>query len=37
MRVQLRVLEANGPDGLKTAFAAMASERVGALMVLTDR
>jgi putative ABC transport system substrate-binding protein len=36
LRVQLRILEANGPDGLKTAFAAMASERVGALMVLTD-
>jgi putative ABC transport system substrate-binding protein len=36
LRVQLRVLEANSLDGLKTAFAAMASERVGALMVLTD-
>jgi putative ABC transport system substrate-binding protein len=34
--VRLRVLEADGPDGLKTAFATMASERAGALMVLTD-
>jgi putative tryptophan/tyrosine transport system substrate-binding protein len=34
--VQLRVLKADGPDGLKTAFATMASERAGALMVLTD-
>ena len=34
--VRLRVLEADGPDGLKTAFAKMASERAGALMVLTD-
>jgi putative tryptophan/tyrosine transport system substrate-binding protein len=34
--VQLRVLGADGPDGLKTAFATMASERAGAVMVLTD-
>jgi putative ABC transport system substrate-binding protein len=34
--LQLRVLEAEGPDGLKTAFATMGSERAGALMVLTD-
>jgi putative ABC transport system substrate-binding protein len=34
--VRLRVLEVDGPDGLKTAFATMARERAGALMVLTD-
>ena len=34
--VRLRVLETDGPDGLKNAFATMASERVGAPMVLTD-
>ena len=36
LRVQLRVLEASGPDQLKTAFDAMAKDRVGALLVLTD-
>jgi putative tryptophan/tyrosine transport system substrate-binding protein len=36
LRVRLRVIEADGPDGLKTAFGTMASERAEALMVLTD-
>ena len=34
--VRLRVMEADDPDRLKAAFATMASERAGALMVLTD-
>ena len=34
--MQLRVLEAPAPDRFETAFATMASERAGALMVLTD-
>ena len=34
--VQLRVLEADAPDRLKNAFAAMVRDRAGALMVLTD-
>ncbi len=36
LRVRLRVLEADSPDELRPAFATMASERAGALMVLTD-
>jgi len=34
--VQLQVLEARGPDDFDRAFAAMAKERVGALLVLVD-
>ena len=34
--VQLQLLEARGPDGLDAAFAAMAKERVGALLVVSD-
>jgi len=34
--LQLRVLEADAPERLKTAFAVMARERARALMVLTD-
>jgi putative ABC transport system substrate-binding protein len=36
LQVQLRFLEARGPDELDGAFAAMAKERVGALLVLSD-
>ena len=34
--VQLQLLEARGPDEFDGAFAAMANERVGALLVLSD-
>jgi putative ABC transport system substrate-binding protein len=34
--VQLQLLEARGPDEFAGAFAAMAKERVGALLVLAD-
>ena len=34
--VQLQLLEARGPDAFDGAFAAMAKERVGALLVITD-
>ena len=34
--VQLQLLEARGPDEFDGAFAAMAKERVGALLVLAD-
>jgi putative ABC transport system substrate-binding protein len=34
--VQLHMLEARGPQEIDSAFAAMTSERVGALMVLAD-
>ncbi len=34
--VQLQLLEARGPNEFDSAFAAMAKERVGALLVLTD-
>jgi putative ABC transport system substrate-binding protein len=34
--VQLQLLEARGPDEFDDAFAAMAKERVGALLVLSD-
>jgi putative ABC transport system substrate-binding protein len=34
--VQLRILEARGPDEIERAFAAMASERTRALLVLGD-
>jgi putative ABC transport system substrate-binding protein len=34
--VQLQLLEARGPDEFDGAFAAMAKERVGALLVLSD-
>ena len=34
--VRLLVIEAEGPNRLKTAFTAMVHERAGALMVLTD-
>ncbi len=34
--VRLQVLEARGPDGFPGAFAAMASERAGALLVFSD-
>ncbi len=34
--VQLQLLEARGPNELDVAFAAMAKERVGALLVLPD-
>jgi len=36
LAMQLRVFEADAPEGLRTAFAAMARGRAGALMVLTD-
>jgi ABC-type uncharacterized transport system substrate-binding protein len=36
LRMQLRVLEARGPDGLEPAFATIAGERIDALMLLTD-
>ena len=34
--VQLQFLEAGGPDGFDGAFTAMAKERVGALLVMSD-
>src|SRR5262249_59831802 len=34
--VQLQLLEARGPNEFDGAFAAMAKERVGALLVLSD-
>jgi putative ABC transport system substrate-binding protein len=34
--LQLQLLEARGPDGFDGAFAAMAKERVGALLVVQD-
>jgi putative ABC transport system substrate-binding protein len=34
--VQLQLLEARGPNEFDGAFAAMATERVGALLVLSD-
>jgi putative ABC transport system substrate-binding protein len=34
--VQLQLLEARGPEGFDGAFAAMAKERVGALLVVQD-
>ena len=34
--VQLQLLEARGPEQFDSAFAAMAKERAGALLVLTD-
>lgn len=34
--LQLRLLEARGPDDFEHAFASIASERVGALFVLTE-
>src|SRR6516164_6801007 len=34
--VQLQLLEARGPNEFDSAFAAMAKERVGALLVLSD-
>ena len=34
--VQLQVLEARGPNDFDSAFAAMARERAGALLVITD-
>ena len=36
LRVQLQILEARRPDELQTAFAAMARERAGALLVFSD-
>jgi putative ABC transport system substrate-binding protein len=36
LKVQLQVVEAQDPTKLEQAFAAMARERAGALMVLTD-
>ena len=34
--MQLQLLEARGHDDFDSAFAAMAKERVGALLVLVD-
>jgi putative ABC transport system substrate-binding protein len=36
LRVELQLLEARGPDEFDGAFAAMAKERVGALVVIAD-
>jgi putative ABC transport system substrate-binding protein len=36
LELQLQLLEARGPDEFNSAFAAMAQERVGALVLLTD-
>jgi putative tryptophan/tyrosine transport system substrate-binding protein len=36
LRVQLQLLEARGPNEFDAAFAAMAKERVGALLVMAD-
>ena len=36
LRVQLQILEARGPNEFEAAFAAMARERAGALLVIPD-
>ncbi|MBI3625405.1 MAG: ABC transporter substrate-binding protein, partial [Candidatus Rokubacteria bacterium] len=36
LRLQLQILEARGPDEFESAFSAMARERAGALLVVTD-